>query len=445
MSPFIDQLLTFGFSHVDARSRAALIESVEHAFTARIGQPPRWRFWVPGRVEYFGKHTDYAGGRSLVAAVPRGFAVAAASRSDDLVRVVDTRRRVEVVIDPADSARTHQGWSTYVATVVRRLALNFPDASLGTDVVLASDLPSAAGLSSSSALIVGLALVLAQRAGLKERPAWQRDIQSPTALAGYLGALEAGASFGDLQGSIGVGTHGGSEDHTAILTGRPGMLSAYRYVPVRHLRDVAMPAEWSSVIATSGVHADKIGSARGRFNRASAAARALLDVWRQTSGRPALSLAAALSSEPDALPRLTSAISQTSAPEFSADALRRRLEHFVREDARVDAAVRAIAATDAAALGTLSDESQADAEALLGNQVPATIDLVATAREAGALAATSFGAGFGGSAWAIVPADDVARFGPAWLGRYRARQPRASGVEWFEARPSPAARELLPS
>ena len=251
MSPFIDQLLTFGFSQVDARGRAALIESVEHAFTARIGHAPRWRFWVPGRVEYFGKHTDYAGGRSLIAAVPRGFVVAAASRSDDLVRVVDARRRVEVVIDPADSARTHQGWSTYVATVVRRLSLNFPDAPLGTDVVLASDLPSAAGLSSSSALIVGLALVLAKRAGLEERPAWQRDIRSPTALAGYLGALEAGASFGDLQGSSGVGTHGGSEDHTAILTGRPGMLSAYRYVPVRHLRDVAMPAVWSPVIATS--------------------------------------------------------------------------------------------------------------------------------------------------------------------------------------------------
>ena len=445
MSPFIDQLLTFGFSRVDARSRAALTGSVEEAFTARIGQAPQWRFWVPGRVEYFGKHTDYAGGRSLIAAVPWGFAVAAASRSDDLVRVVDTRRRVEVVIDAADSARTHQGWSTYVATVVRRLALNFPDASLGTDVVLASDLPSAAGLSSSSALVVGLALVLAKRAGLEERPAWQRDIRGPTALAGYLGALEAGASFGDLQGSSGVGTHGGSEDHTAILTGRPGMLSAYRYVPVRHLRDVAMPAEWTSVIATSGVHADKIGSARGRFNRASAAARALLDVWRQTSGRPALSLADALSSAPDALPRLASAISPTSAPEFSADALRRRLEHFVREDARVDAAVRAIAATDAAALGALSEESQRDADALLGNQVPETMALVAAAREAGALAATSFGAGFGGSAWAIVPANDVARFGPAWLGRYRARQPHASGVEWFEARPSPAAREILPS
>ncbi len=442
MSLLLEQLLDSGFSEADARSRAALIVSVEEAFKARIGQPPEWRFWVPGRVEFFGKHTDYAGGRSLIAAVPRGFVAAAAGRSDDLVRVIDTRRQVEVTIDPTDGARRYQGWATYVATVVRRLALNFPGARLGTDVVVASDLPPAAGLSSSSALIVALALALARRAGLEARPEWHRNIPGATGLAGYLGALEAGASFGDLQGSSGVGTHGGSEDHTAILTGQPGRLSAFRYVPVRHLGDVVLPAAWACLIATSGVHADKIGSARVRFNRASAAARALLDVWEQASGRPATSLAAALASERDALPRLASAIARTASPEFSGDDLRRRLEHFVREDARVDAAVCAFEAADVVGLGTLSQGSQADAETLLGNQVPETVDLVAAAREAGALAATSFGAGFGGSAWAIVAAEDVARFGPAWLERYRARQPHVTGVTWFDARPSPAAREI---
>jgi galactokinase len=442
MSLLLEQLLDSGFSEADARSRAALIVSVEEAFKARIGQPPRWRFWVPGRVEFFGKHTDYAGGRSLIAAVPRGFAVAAAARSDHLVRVIDTRRNVEAAIDALDHTRTDHGWTTYAATVVRRLAVNFPGARLGTDVVVASDLPSAAGLSSSSALIVGLALALKERAGLEKRTEWARHIPGATALAGYLGALEAGASFGDFQGASGVGTHGGSEDHTAILTGRAGMLSAYRYVPVCHLGDVAMPIAWSPVIATSGVHADKIGSARGRFNRASAAARALLDVWEQTSGRPATSLAAALASAPDARARLASVISVTSVPEFSGDDLQRRLEHFVREDARVDTAVRAFEDADAAGLGTLSQASQADAETLLGNQVPETIDLVAAAREAGALAATSFGAGFGGSAWAIVAAEDVGRFGPAWVARYRARRPHVSGVEWLEARPSPSAREI---
>ena len=30
-------------------------------------------YWVPGRVEVAGKHTDYAGGRSLLAAISKGF------------------------------------------------------------------------------------------------------------------------------------------------------------------------------------------------------------------------------------------------------------------------------------------------------------------------------------------------------------------------------------
>ena len=46
---------------------------------------------MPGRIEVFGKHTDYAGGRSLLAAVPRGFAVAASPRNDGRVRVMDVR------------------------------------------------------------------------------------------------------------------------------------------------------------------------------------------------------------------------------------------------------------------------------------------------------------------------------------------------------------------
>jgi galactokinase len=44
-----------------------------------------------GRIEIFGKHTDYAGGRSLLAAVPRGFAVVAGPRTDGIVAAVDAR------------------------------------------------------------------------------------------------------------------------------------------------------------------------------------------------------------------------------------------------------------------------------------------------------------------------------------------------------------------
>ena len=60
---------------------------------------------------------------------------------------------------------------------------------------------------------------------------------------------------------------------------------------------------------------------------------------------------------------------------------------------------------DTAALGDLSAESQADAETLLDNQVQETVELVASARRLGAFASSSFGAGFGGSVWALVHQD----------------------------------------
>jgi galactokinase len=428
--------MSLGFHEPSARSRAALITEVDYAFVRQVGHKPAWRLWVPGRVEFFGKHTDYAGGRSLIAAVPRGFAVAANRRGDDVVRVIDARRGVEAAIHQADTSTIHHGWSTYVATVVRRLAANFPGARLGADVVVASDLPSAAGLSSSSAFIVGLVGALMQCGALTNREEW-REMGTIQDFAGYLGAVEAGASYGRLAGTTGVGTHGGSEDHTAIVACCPGMISEYRYVPVRHLGDVSMPAAWTCVIATSGVHADKIGSARDRFNRAAAAVRALVDLWRQITHEQPASLAAALMSAPDASACLSAAIPRVSVPDFSAGELARRLTHFLREDPRVPDAARAFAGSDAAALDALSRDSQDDAKALLGNQVAETIALVAAARSAGALAASSFGAGFGGSVWALVPAEDVDRFGPAWLERYRAQHSHIAGVEWFAAPPSP--------
>ena len=43
-------------------------------------------FWVPGRIEVLGKHTDYGGGRSLLCAVERGICLVARARSDTSLR-----------------------------------------------------------------------------------------------------------------------------------------------------------------------------------------------------------------------------------------------------------------------------------------------------------------------------------------------------------------------
>jgi galactokinase len=433
-----DQFEERGFSRVEAVSRAALVALASEAVGA--GEA-RWTWFVPGRIEVFGKHTDYAGGRSLVAAVPRGFAVVASPRDDAAVRVIDARYGGSVVVDPGDNAREFGGWHRYVAVVARRLARNFPGAALGVDIAIASDLPRAAGVSSSSALVVGLATAMIERGALRDRPEWRESIHAIEDLAGYLGAVENGLTFGTLGSASGVGTHGGSEDHTAILTCQGGRVSAFAYVPVVHQGDAAMPDDWRFLVVSSGIEADKAGAARDRYNRASLATRGLLDLWIRAKG-PARTLAAALGSSPQAEDALRHLVAESAHPDFSADELSRRLSHFGAEDARVPAALSAFQDEDAARVEELAAGSQRDAERWLGNQIPETSALVSLARESGAFAATSFGAGFGGSIWALATSAEATVVEERAVARYRARYPGIGPVTSFIARPGPALLDL---
>ena len=234
-----------GLTAADAGSKAALCHEVEAQGRGFIGGSPQWCWFVPGRIEILGKHTGYAGGRSLLAAVPRGIAVIARARTDAVVRLHDVRDGQKIEIDPSHPTPPGcHGVHRYAHVVARRLFLNFPGAELGTDIAIASDLPRASGLSSSSALVCGVASALARRAALGEREEWRAHIPTATALAWYLGCVENGLDFQGLPGTSGVGTHGGSEDHTAIMAGRLQHVSQYQFVPVTPLGDVPMPGDW---------------------------------------------------------------------------------------------------------------------------------------------------------------------------------------------------------
>ena len=171
--------------------------------------------------------------------------------------------------------------------------------------------------------------------------------------------------------------------------------------------------DWAFVIAPSGVAAEKTGAARGLYNRLSEGARRLLALWNDGEPR-ASSLAAALSSREDAVERPRTLVEQSDVDGWPPAALERRLDHFLREDARIPAALHAFAAADAKALTELSDASQRDAEELLGNQVPETIALARSARALGAIGACSFGAGFGGSVWALVERERASSLATQW-------------------------------
>jgi galactokinase len=401
--------------------------SAVRAAMARAGAGPESCAWrVPGRIEVLGKHTDYAGGRSLICAVDQGFVVAAAPRSDALVRVLNVSDGQEVclALDPG-LPPPPEPWMRYPATVVRRIARNFPHARQGVDLAFLSDLPLASGMSSSSAFMVAVFLAIADGNRLSEAPAYRQAISTPEDLAGYLATVENGQSFGALSGDRGMGTFGGSEDHTAMLCCRAGELSQYSFCPVRHERQVALPPGYRFVVAVSGIEAEKTGAAKEAYNRAALAVRAILEAWRAASGRPDRSLADAVSRAGAA--EVREVVERAATDGFSPAALLARFDQFVEESTVIiPAAGDALARRDVAGFGRLVDRSERLAEDLLGNQVPETAMLARSARESGAGAASAFGAGFGGSVWALVEEPEAARFAARWEGRYRAAFPSVS-------------------
>ena len=229
-------------------------------------QLPAVSVYVPGRVEFLGKHTDYAGGRSLLMAVERGFRLVAAPRPDKVLRISAGGSGRDVQTFTFGQTPPHQPahWVNYAATVARRVWMNFsPGADLrGADMAFVSDLPLAAGMSSSSALMVTIFLAISAINRLDVSEPYRKEIGAPLRLAEYLGCVENGQSFGSLSGEAGVGTFGGSEDHTSMLCCKAGMLSQFSFAPGVFERDIPFPRQADLVIACSGVEAAKTGSAR---------------------------------------------------------------------------------------------------------------------------------------------------------------------------------------
>ncbi len=442
-----DSLKRQGLSSGAVSSKAKMFGDCAHTLLrfGLEGDCATTAFFVPGRIEVLGKHTDYAGGRSIVAAVERGFCVVVAPRKDRVVRVFDavSNEYVEFEMHP-ELVPIAGHWSNYPMTVARRIARNFPGDLRGADITLASDLPAASGLSSSSAMIISSFLALSAVNDLPTSDAYERNIDTREDLAGYLGTIENGQSFGDLVGDVGVGTFGGSEDHTAILCAQPGVLSQYSYCPVRFQRGIRLADDVSFVIAFSGVAAEKTGEAQDLYNRVSQLAAAAMALWQQETGRADSHFASALQLSPEATTRFVEILRNSDHPHFKPQELVDRFQQFYQESEQIIPAVADEITSDThQAFGELVERSQQVGAELLKNQVPETIFLANAARQLGAVAASAFGAGFGGSVWALVRTEQVSEFTSQWSKTYSDEFPSAAkSAKFFTTRPSPGAFEL---
>ncbi|MBA4072067.1 MAG: galactokinase [Gemmatimonas sp.] len=381
-----------------------------------------WRYRAPGRVELVGKHTDYAGGRSLTCATPFHMHAKAEAISEPVIRVHDQRSKstVAMALSPAASPSGSR-WSVYVAAVARRVTRDFPQARTGVEVALGSTIPTSMGMSSSSALVVTLAMAVFDANVLWESPEWMPVAGDELAFAQYCAAVESGAAWGPFAGDTGVGTRGGAQDHIAIWASRERVVGTYAYLPGRVVQRVAWPKDWRIVVATSGVRATKTGNALQAYNRVADSVRALVAAWNVDTGRSDSTLADVLDSAPGAFEHALSLAERAASAASTADYLRARVRQY-REETTVivPGMADAIARGDAPAAAALMVRSQEMAEQALQNQVPQTSWLAAHAREHGAVAATAFGAGFGGAVWALVAEGDAHRVAESWMKAFAA-------------------------
>ena len=357
-----------------ARLRAALAEHEPEA----AANPSRVRVVrAPGRVNLIGEHTDYNDGLVLPAAIDLEVRLAVLPTDDRRVEITllatGERRGFDLGHLPSPSG----SWIDYVAGV----AWSMSEAGLalrGLRAVLGSSLPVSAGLSSSAALELATAWALL-------------DPPDPAAHGtdGMRLAQLAQRAENDY-----VGVRCGLMDQFASSLGRAG---AAMLLDCRSLdyRPVPLPLARHVLVVCDSGSPRRLGTSEYNARRAQCE-RAVAVIARRDPSVRALR-------DVD-LERLAAA---AAAGELD-DETRRRCEHVIRENARVEATVAAFERGDLPAVGRLFAESHASLRDLFEVSSPELDALVDIATSVpGVVAARMTGAGFGGCTVNLVARSSV--------------------------------------
>ena len=375
--------------------------AARRAFAERFGRPPEGVWVAPARVNLVGEHTDYNDGFVLPLAIDRRVAVAAARRGDDLLRLVSLdkgERRLRLAEVGPGAVR---GWAAYAAGPLWALQRDGAEVG-GLDLVLGSDVPIGSGLSSSAAVECATLLAARDLYGGPDDPA-------------RLAAIAQRAE-NDV-----VGVPCGIMDQMAALACRAAhvLLLDCRSLEADQVPFAPADAGLALLVADTRVsHALADGAYAQRRAACEQAARVL--------GVPALRDAtqAGLDAARDRL-----------------DELRyRRARHVVGENARVLEVAALLRAGRPEAIGDALSASHASLRDDYQVSAPELDTAVEAALAAGALGARMTGAGFGGCALALVPADAVADVGKAVAAAFADRGFREPTV--FAVRPADGAARV---
>jgi galactokinase len=335
---------------------------VGQGFERRFREKPQAIAFAPGRVNLIGEHTDYNDGFVLPIAIQLGVHAAGSLTDDGLVQAASAQFPDDPASFPLGSESGNHRWQRYLAAVVAELA-EAGVRSGGLRLFFSSDMPLEAGLSSSAAFSVCTSMLVAGLLG--------REWDDKTALARLCQRAEnrMGVMCGLLDQMASAACTAG---HAMLLDCRD---LTYRMVP--------LPSAAGILVGDTGV---KRALADSRYNeRRSECARAaaLCGVESLRDLHPS-HLAARGPSMPDVL--------------------HRRARHVIAENERVLRFAGALRAGDLSLAGRLLSESHRSLRDDYEVSCPELDAMVEAFMRAGALGARMVGAGFGGSAIALVEA-----------------------------------------
>lgn len=342
--------------------------SIARSFEELYGRKPEVIAEAPGRVNLIGEHIDYSEGFVLPFAIADRAYAAIAARTDGLVRIASHQRKEKIFsIDSKDVKPGSKGdWEKYVLGVIWSMGI-----TSGVDILVDGSVPSGAGLSSSAALECSVAVGLNT---LFSMGMSKEDMACATQKA-----------ENDY-----VGVPCGIMDQSVSLMGQAG---AALLLDCRDLSTESIPFNVADaglellIIDTQAHHALVDGGyAERRASCESVADKLAIPSMRHLS-----------------VETLEASRDMLTDIEFN------RAHHAVTEIARVLDAVKALRASDFVTLGKLINASHISLRDDYTVSCPELDVAVDASLAAGALGARMVGGGFGGSAIALVKANDVGK------------------------------------
>lgn len=355
-----------------------LQQELAQSFNKRFGYDPAKLYFSPGRVNLIGEYTDFNGGHVFPAAISVGTYGAIAPRDDNQIRTYSANypeAGIQTITVTDLALRPYDTWIKYLRGVMTVMAEAGYPVSKGFDLAIVGDMPTASGLSSSASLEILLLNML------KDMMGYQIDKLTIVKLGQAVENDYLGLKTGIMdQFAVAFG-----EDEQGIFLDTNTM--AYEMVPAEF-------GEYRLLVMTTNKKRELTDS---KYNERRAESEEALALLQENV-------------DVETLGDLTVPQFEAAAADFEKDhaLVMKRARHAVSENQRTIAAKTALQAHDLVQFGELLTASHAslrDDFEVSGIELDTLVETAL--RQPGVLGARMTGAGFGGSAIALVEKDQV--------------------------------------